>query len=236
MAHASKVMPIDKKATTDDSPRVYHTAANATEAHCEAHVLLSSTYFGPVQWYGKLAHFPVVLIDAHEHFVKQTYRNRCIIPTTGGRQVLTVPTERANGSKQLMSEVRISDHGDWRRIHWNALTSAYGESPFFDYYADDLRPFFEKRWTFLYDFNMEITLKMCELLDISPCILPTHDYQATPDAPDLRHVIDPKHPLPDPDFSPRRYYQVYEQKHGFLPNMSILDLLMNEGNEAILYL
>ena len=213
--------------------------------------LLSSTYFGPVQWYQKLNRYGKVYIEAYDSFIKQTYRNRCVIATTSGTQALTVPVERAEAApgaadggqaaKCLMKDVRISDHGNWRHQHWNALASAYGESPFFEFYADDIRPFFERRWTFLYDFNTEICAKMCELIGIEPDVEPTTGF-AAPDSPaldgtaDYRDAIRPKHPLPDPTFEPRRYYQVYEAKHGFTPNLSILDLLFNMGNESLLYL
>ena len=211
--------------------------------------LLSSTYFGPVQWYQKLHRYNRCLIEQHDNFVKQTYRNRCIIPTTNGIQALSIPVSCPQGSqlsKTPMRDVRISNHGNWRHIHWNALCSAYGESPFFDYYQDDFRPFFERKWTFLFDFNMEIILKMVELLDIRPKISLTTAFlsdasmaeNATEDSlvDDFRDVIRPKHPGLDSDFMARPYYQVYQQKHGFQPNMSILDLLFNEGNEAILWL
>lgn len=214
-------------------------------------VLLSSTYFGPVQWYQKLFRYDRVRVEACDSFMKQTYRNRCVIVTTAGTQVLTVPVERgaetvapggdSAAGKTLMRDVRISDHGNWRHLHWNALASAYGESPFFEFYADDIRPFFERRWTFLYDFNMEICAKMCELAGIEPDISATSEYlpagdEALAGTDDLRDVIRPKHPQEDSSFVPRRYYQVYERKHGFLPNLSILDLLFNMGNESVLYL
>ncbi len=202
--------------------------------------ILSSTYFGPVQWYQKLAGSDTVYLEQHDHFIKQTYRNRCVIATTQGPQALTVPVESPQGlriDKTELKDVRISDHGAWRHLHWHALQSAYGESPFFEFYADDLRPFFEKRWDFLFDFNLAITRKMCELLDIEPHIELTEAYMpCREDAVDYRDAIRPKHPLPDVSFSPRPYYQVYQQKFGFLPNLSILDLLFNEGNEAVLYL
>ena len=200
--------------------------------------LLATTYFGPVQWYQKLNQSDRCLIECHDHFIKQTYRNRCVIATTNGLQALTVPIERFEGAHCAMLNIRISDHGSWRHLHWNALQSAYGESPFFEFYADDIRPFFERRWDFLVDFNMEITQKMCELLDIQPHITLTDAYVSAEDvgATDYRDVIRPKNPLPDDRFQPRRYYQVYEQKHGFQPNLSILDLLFNEGPEAVLYL
>lgn len=203
--------------------------------------LLSSAYFAPVQWYQKLVRYDVCFVERYDSFVKQTYRNRCVIATTNGRQSLTVPIEGTGGSgaHQLMRDVRISDHGNWRHLHWNALMSAYGESPFFEFYSDDIRPFFERRWTYLYDFNMEITQKVCELLDIKPNIQPTTDYLPIGGdvrVDDYREVIRPKHPLPDASFKPHEYYQVFARKIGFQPNMSILDLLFNEGNEAVLYL
>lgn len=223
--------------------------------------LLSTTYFGPIQWYQKLNRYDHCVIEQFDNFQKQTYRNRCRIATANGSQVLTVPVERTEG-KCLMRDVRISDHGAWRHLHWNALQSAYGESPFFEFYADDLHPFFERRWTFLLDFNMDITNKLCELLDIHPHLSLTTNYipstsgeeeksfgkeektlgedEKSPEEMepfiDFREAIHPKHPLPDADFAPRPYYQQHAPRHGFQPNLSILDLLFNEGNEAIFFL
>lgn len=201
-------------------------------------LLLSTTYFGPIQWYQKLYRAEYVQIERWESFQKQTYRNRCIIATTNGPQALTVPIER-QFTINCIKDIRISDHGNWRHLHWNALQSAYGESPFFDYYQDDIRPFFEQRWDYLLDFNEAIREKMCELLDIQPKVDYSKEftvYSLSSCVPDYRMVIRPKNPEPDPDFTPKRYYQVYEQKHGFLPNLSILDLLFNMGPESIFYL
>ena len=219
-------------------------------------VLLSTTYFGPIQWYQKLYRADEVWIERHETFQKQTYRNRCIIATTQGTQALTVPVERSNSQSsipQFLKDIRISDHGNWRHLHWNALRSAYGDSPFFMYYEDDIRPFFERRWDYLFDFNEAIIEKMCELLDILPNIHYTDQYLPSLDRErlrvgasagmgleegllDCRNTITPKHPVPDPGFTPQRYYQVYEAKHGFLPNLSILDLLFNMGPESVFWL
>ena len=199
------------------------------------HVLLSTTYFGPIQWYQKLYRAEHVEIEQWESFQKQTYRNRCLIATANGVQALTVPVE--HGDSPLIKDIRLSDHGNWRHLHWNALQSAYGESPFFEYYQDDIRPFFERHWTFLLDFNEEIRQKMCELIDIQPNVSYTEGF--IPEESPLtsyRIAISPKHPQDDPDFLPKRYYQVYEQKHGFLPNLSILDLLFNMGPESIFLL
>ena len=192
---------------------------------------LSTTYFGPVQWYQKLHRYDQVVIDGEERFLKQTYRNRCLIATTQGVQALTVPV--VHDSKSSISDVLISDHGNWRHLHWQALQSAYGDSAFFEYYEDDLRPFFkENNWERLVDYNDAICRKVCELLDIQPSIV----HQYSQDCSDFRLVINPKHPLEDSEFMPRKYYQVYQQKHGFLSNLSILDLLFNMGPESIFFL
>jgi len=161
-----------------------------------------------------------------------------VIAATNGLQTLSIPVEKFEGAKCEMRDVRISDHANWRHQHWYALQSAYGESPFFEYYEDDIRPFFERKWVFLYDFNWEITLKMCELIDIMPCMRRTDSYELEPseDVIDFRETIRPKHPGRDDEFSPRTYYQVYQQKYGFQPNLSVLDLLFNQGNESVLFL
>jgi hypothetical protein len=211
-------------------------------------VILSSTYLGPVQWFQKLFRYRHCYLERCDHFVKQTYRNRCRIATTSGVQDLTVPVEVPAGfpdtakGKVPMSLIGISEHGNWRHLHWNALCSAYGESPFFEFYADDLKPFYDKKWISLFDFNLALLNKVCELLDMEPNITLTDDYHTDPaealgePIDDFRDAIRPKHPLPDPDFQPQPYYQVYRQKYGFIPNLSILDLLFNEGNEAVFFL
>ena len=203
--------------------------------------LLSTTYFGPVQWYQKLYRYDNVVIDQFESFQKQTYRNRCRIATTQGVQTLTVPV--VHDADNSICNIRISDHGNWRHLHWQALQSAYGDSPFFEYYEDDVRPFFsERNWDLLMDYNEAICQKMCELLDIQPNKVQSSEFRVQSSCDqelylsDFRQVINPKHPLPDTDFQPRTYYQVYQQKHGFLPNLSILDLLFNMGPESIFYL
>ena len=197
--------------------------------------LLSTTYFGPVQWYQKLYRCSGVWIECHEHFIKQTYRNRCVIATTHGPQTLTVPV--IHDAAAAIRDIRISDHGNWRHLHWNAIRSAYGDSPFFEFYADDLARFFEKKWEFLFDLNEAIIAKMCVLLDIDPYIWYTTYYEKDADeSTDFRNAIRPKSPPPDPTFTAKPYYQVFAQKNGFLENLSIIDLLMNEGNEAVLYL
>jgi hypothetical protein len=178
-----------------------------------------------------------VLIEQHDTYRKQTYRNRCVIATAQGAQALTVPVVHHAGA--TIADVLISDHGNWRHQHWQAITSAYGDSPFLEYYEDDIRPFFtEHRWERLLDFNEDIRQKMCELLDIRPQVSLTtayrHSGQLDADTADLREAILPK--ATPPRFTPQPYYQVFAARHGFMPGMSILDLLLNMGPEAIFYL
>ena len=218
-------------------------------------VLLQTTYFGPVQWYQKLNRYDRVLIEQHDSYQKQTYRNRCVIATANGVQALTVPVEHPSVTHRpspITKDLRISDHNQWRRVHWNALQSAYSESPFFEYYADDIRPFFEKRYEFLIDFNESIRQTICELIDLHPHVEYTTAFlppattpcppATTPDGSpsglpaDYRSAIHAKHPQPDADFEPKRYWQVFQHKHGFLPNLSILDLLFCMGPESVFYL
>lgn len=206
-------------------------------------VLLSMTYFGPVQWYQKLYRYNEVIIERFESFQKQTYRNRCVIATTNGLQPLIVPVERPECGDLChtpIGKLRISNHGNWRHVHWAALESAYSESPFFEYYADDLYPFFDEKWDNLFDLNIAICQKICELIDIRPHISISDEFtpfnKVPADVVDFRHAINPKRPSLDADFSPQRYYQVYERKFGFLPNLSILDLLFNMGPEAVFML
>lgn len=197
--------------------------------------LLSTTYFGPIQWYQKLNRYDEVCIEQHESFMKQTYRNRCMIATTQGVQALSFPVE--HDADDGIANIRLSDHGNWRHVHWQAIASAYGDSPFFEYYEDDIKPFFlERNWERLMDYNEAIAQTMCELLDIHPTVRRTEQYAANSDADDFREVIRPKRPLPDESFVAQPYYQVFREKHGFLPNLSILDLLFNMGPESIFYL
>ena len=187
--------------------------------------ILQTTYFGPIQWYQKLHRFDHCMIEQHDSYQKQTYRNRCLIATANGVQALTVPVEH-NNDRMLVKDLRISDHNQWRRIHWNALQSAYSESPFF-----------EKRYDFLIDFNEAIRETVCKLIDILPQIEYTSAYNSQwQESADYRDVIHAKHPLPDNDFEAKPYWQVFQHKHGFLANLSILDLLFCMGPESVFYL
>ena len=192
-------------------------------------VLLSSAYLPPVSFFTAINSGGDVLIEQYDNYCKQTYRNRCLIATAGGVQTLTVPIVKSTSPKQLMKDVRISDHGEWRHQHWNALESAYMNSPFFMYYQDDFRPFYEKKYEFLLDFNMELTMRIMELAGINKQLRLTESYKKKdPNVLDLRDMIEPG--INEPE-NPRPYWQVFRQKYGFQANLSAVDLLFNMGPE-----
>ena len=196
--------------------------------------LLCSAYLPPISFFTAINSGGDVLIEQYDNYCKQTYRNRCRIATASGIQTLTIPVVKSTTPKQLMKDVRISDHGEWRRQHWNALESAYMNSPFFMYYQDDFHPFYEKKYEFLLDFNTELTLRIMELAGIYRPIKLTESYtRKSDDILDLRDLIDPGKNDPE---KTKEYWQVFKQKHGFIGNMSAIDLLFNMGPEFPLYL
>ena len=203
-------------------------------------VLLPCCYLAPVSHYSAYYRADEVQLEVCDHFVKQTLRNRCYIDSPNGALALTVPVVKTEG-KTLMRDVRISDHGNWRHQHWVALESSYRQSPFFEYYADDFAPFYEKKWEFLADYNEELMALVASLLDIQKTVTRT----------DSRPTPDPSQPsLKGREFSPFKgelegvlegwsgssYYQVFASRHGFLPDLSIVDLLFNLGPEGVLWL
>ena len=204
-------------------------------------LLLSSAYLPPISFFtAMLESGGEVFIEQFDSYHKQTFRNRALIATSSGVQSLTIPVVKSEGGKMLMKDVRISDHGEWRHMHWNALVSNYRNSPFFEYYADDFRVFYEKKFPFLWDFNQEICALVCELIDIHPVMEGTTEYRTSfaENEQDFREIIHPKKDfqIADPTFHAEPYYQVFKDKFGFLPNLSIADLLFNMGPESLLVL
>lgn len=202
-------------------------------------LLLSSAYLAPVQYYAKLMQYGGALVEQYDHYMKQTYRNRCVIATQAGVQALTVPVELSDKPKTDMRDVRISAHGAWQHLHWQSLVSAYENSPFFEYYADDFRPFYERRFEFLIDFNDRLCETVCDLLSLEVSISHTTEYADASQlgADDFRDAIHPKRSYDfDTSFVPQPYYQVFAARNGFRPNLSIVDLLFNEGPAALIVL
>lgn len=200
---------------------------------------LPITYFGPISWYRVIVHSdgPAV-IEAHENYTKQTFRNRMQIATANGVQTLSVPVNTSGG--EAIRDVGISDHGNWRHQHWEALKTAYGMSPFFEYYADDIQPFFTERWDKLFDFDLAITQKMFSLIGIDKEIILTDAYCGTNTKNDaaINNGTDTKNgaAIKKMSDSTIEYYQTFQRRHGFIPDLSILDLLFNEGPESIMYI
>ena len=200
--------------------------------------LLTSAYLAPIHYYTKLFSGERIVEERADHYVKQTYRNRCIIAADDGPLALTIPvvTEATGTSQTCMRDIRISEHGKWRHQHWQAIVSAYDRSAFFEYYADD----------FLAVFNRDYRFLVLDLLEYHPdvCVnngpyLDAEALRPTSKEPvhDFRQSIRPKLPYDtDPAFHPVPYFQVFGLRHGFLPNLSIIDLLFNMGPESRLVL
>ncbi len=200
-------------------------------------ILLELQYLPPVQYFTKLLHYPTVYLEAHEHYQKGSYRNRALIAGANGELRLSIPLEKGKNEQQSIREVRIAYHEPWQARHWESIQSAYGNAPFYLYYADFLQPFYEKHYNFLWDWNWELLQTILQLTGIPSNIQFTTSFVKTP-APgmlDFRNAIHPKvhRRRDDPHFQPAWYAQVFEEKHGFLSNLSILDLLFCTGPEAL---
>lgn len=202
-------------------------------------VLLSIAFFGPIYYFWSIANAEKVYIEKHENYSKQTWRNRCRILAANGPVNLVVPIEKGRSSGLKITDVHMAWQTDWQRQHWQSIVSAYKSSPFFDYYADELYPFFHQKYTFLFDYNIAITRTLLDLLRIEKELNYTPDFEVI-EEPHLnfREKISPKVEIEsfDPDYSPEAYTQVFEDKFSFIPNLSILDLLFCVGPQSISYL
>lgn len=196
-------------------------------------ILLNTAYFPPVQYLSKFLKYDTIWIEAKENFIKQTYRNRTVILAANGPESLIVPVEKGRSQKQLIKDLRISYDTNWQHIHWNAIVSAYQSSPFFEILQDEFRPFFSKQFDFLLDFNQQILQIVLAILELEPTIKLTEDFEQVPaNCLNFRDVIHPKpqKAAVDSQFQAKQYTQVFEEKFGFVPNLSCLDLLFNCGS------
>lgn len=196
-------------------------------------IITHPLYFAPIPLYAQLYASQGILVDTDSPFVKQTFRNRAIIATENGKQALTIPV--VHNYLQKMRDVRISEHGNWRHVHWNAIQSAYRKSPFFDYYADDFAHFYEERDGFLLDFNMRLHNVVCQLLGLERDIAILEKKEEN-DYSDLRWMASVQELEKEYYSKSIPYYQVFSQRNGFIPNLSIVDLLFNMGPEGLLVL
>lgn len=185
-------------------------------------LLLPCCYLAPASHYSALLHAGEAMMEVCDHYRRQTLRNRCLIDSPQGPLPLSIPIVKPDGHA-CTRDIRISDHGNWRHQHWNALVSSYGQSPFFEYYADDLAPFYEHKWDYLADYNEALLSLMCQLLDIPAHIQRTDSFLGDALAQDFPPIRAP-------------YWQVFGHKGGFRPGLSIVDLLFNMGPEGLLLL
>ncbi|NJK97095.1 MAG: WbqC family protein [Bacteroidetes bacterium] len=192
-------------------------------------VYLSTAYFPPVYYFSKICHSSLVYIESDENFQKQTYRNRCIILGANGPLSLSIPIQHTSEPKINIRDVKISYHTPWQKIHLRAIESAYRNSPFYEYYIHDFLPFFNKKFDFLLDYNQKILKTCLELADLKVNIELTNAFTKE-HGNDFRFSISPKKEYPDIQFP--EYNQVFIEKFGFVSNLSILDLLFNEGPES----
>lgn len=195
-------------------------------------VLLTTAYLPPVQYFAWLVKDIPVFIEQHENYAKQTYRNRCTILSANGPLSLTIPTVKKSGEKVSIRDVEIDYSTPWQKIHWKALESAYQNSPYFEHLADDLAPFYNEKIKFLFDLNQQVIETLLTFLEINTRVHLTENYSVIypSETIDLRKVISPKEDITENDtFNPTPYYQVFGQKGGFVPNLSIIDLVCNEG-------
>ena len=194
-------------------------------------VLLPYTYLGPVDFYKRIMEHGSIVLEKHENFPKQTYRNRCTIYGANGPLDLIIPVLHKSGERSI-GDKQISYDEDWQKLHWKSLEAAYRSSPFFEYYEDDFSEVIWKKHKLLIDFNMDLINLMLKFLELEADISFTTEYSAEIDGQDLREEFDPKlerKELP-------RYSQVFEDRHGFISNLSIVDLIFNQGPRAKDYL
>lgn len=198
--------------------------------------ILPTAYLAPILQMAICMKEEEVLLEVCENFQKQTYRNRTYIYGANGALMLNIPLEKGRNHTPI-KEKEISYEADWRLLHWRSFESAYRSSPFFEFYEDDLRPFYEgQKEKFLIDFNEKLEDKMKELLKLDYRKKEAEIYVTLPKESDLRSMIHPKKLKWLDDVAFPEYLQVFADRNGFQKNLSIVDLLFNEGPNAKDYL
>ncbi|MDB5120887.1 MAG: hypothetical protein JWN56_2105 [Sphingobacteriales bacterium] len=192
-------------------------------------------YLPTIEYFSKLVfHKPDIVIEKHEHFPKQTYRNRASIYSPNGKLDLIVPIVRGSKNHTAFKDVKICYEFNWQRIHWMSLETCYRSSAFFEYYEDDFAVFYNKRHDFLFDFNQEILNLLLRLIKLKIDYSFTSEYEK--DISGLVDYRDSMKPKEAPSTQIKPYYQIFEDKHGFMPNLSVIDLLFNQGPQTLSYL
>jgi hypothetical protein len=196
--------------------------------------LLYPAYFPSIVQMVAVAKADKIVLEVEDNYQKQTYRNRTYIAHNNGELLLNIPIRHTkNGLRQKTKEVAVENAFPWQTHHWKSIQTAYRTSPFFEYYEDDFEPFFKLPVNSLMDHNMHIFKTLCELIGISTEVSLTEEYIRNPDCEDLRYLIEVKK---ERELQIKPYTQVLQAHHGFLPNLSILDLLFNEGPNTLNYL
>ena len=186
--------------------------------------LFSILYLPPATYIEKIAELKEITIDRHEHFVKQSYRSRCSIYGPNGKLDLIIPVVHSDLQIKPIAEVRISNSDRWQKIHWRSITTAYKNSPYFEFYEDDFQPFYEKKYDWLFEFNYELLQLILKIKNINIEINFTEKYESSLEIKnDFRHSFHPKKEFTKTN----KYHQVFEDRHGFIDRLSVIDQLFN---------
>lgn len=198
--------------------------------------IFPTAYLAPIVQFAFYLDKEEILLEVHENFQKQSYRNRCYIYGANGSLMLNIPLVKGR-NHTLIKDKKISYDSDWRTLHWRSLEACYRSSPFFEFYEEEFRPFYEgAKMNFLLDFNEALEVKIAGILDLEYSKTQTESYVQLPDENDFRKLLHPKNESVLSKIEFPEYIQVFGGKYGFLKNLSIIDLLFNEGPHAKEYL